>query len=54
MLGKEEGYDAFLAQKIHRSREDIKAGRILTAEQAKIEARQAIEKKIIEFIDDKI
>ena len=42
---KETGYDEFLAEKIRRGEEDLKNGRVLTAAQARQEARQAIQRK---------
>ncbi|MBF0786105.1 hypothetical protein IR120_11650 [Muribacter muris] len=40
---KEKGYDEFLAEKIRKGREDIQAGRYLTAEQS----RQRIEALLV-------
>ena len=33
---KEEGYEAFLAEKIRRGEEDVKAGRVVTLEDAQV------------------
>ena len=46
---KEEGYEAFLAEKIHRGEEDVKAGRVVTLEESKAEIRLLIESKAREL-----
>ena len=42
---KEEGYEEFLAEKIRRGEEDVKAGRVVTLEESKAEIRLLIESK---------
>lgn len=49
MFKKEEGYEEFLAEKIHRGEEDVKAGRVVTLEESKAEIRLLIESKAREL-----
>lgn len=49
MLLKEQGYDEFLAEKIRRGQEDVKAGRVFTAEQSRARTQDIIRKKAQEF-----
>lgn len=51
MLLKEKGYDEFLAEQINRGNEDIKAGRVITLEEAKTRWQRTIEKKALEFAE---
>ena len=46
---KEEGYEAFFAEKIRRGEEDVKAGRVVTLEESKAEIRLLIESKAREL-----
>ena len=46
---KEEGYEEFLAEKIRRGEEDVKAGRVVTLEESKAEIRLLIESKAREL-----
>lgn len=46
---KEKGYDEFLAEKIRKGEDDLKHGRVLSAEQSRAEARQAIQRKMQEL-----
>ncbi|BFU60764.1 MULTISPECIES: hypothetical protein [Rodentibacter] len=48
---KEKGYDEFLAEKIRRSEEDIKAGRVYTLEEARSKWQQTIERKAVELAE---
>lgn len=48
---KEKGYDEFLAEKIRRADEDIKAGRVLTLEESKRQALAKLEHKAQEFAE---
>ncbi|VTM24519.1 Uncharacterised protein [Stutzerimonas stutzeri] len=48
---KEKGYDEFLAEKIRRADEDIKAGRVLTLEESKRQALAKLERKAQEFAE---
>ena len=48
---KEKGYDEFLAEKIRRADEDIKAGRVLTLEESKRQALAKLERKAQEFVE---
>ncbi|HHW7568239.1 TPA: hypothetical protein ACU21S_001563 [Mannheimia haemolytica] len=49
MLLKEQGYDEFLAEKIRRGQEDVKAGRFFTAEQSRARTQEVIRKKAVSF-----
>ena len=49
MFKKEEGYEEFLAEKIRRGEEDVKAGRVVTLEESKAEIRLLIESKAREL-----
>ena len=46
---KEEGYEAFLAEKIRRGEEDVKAGRVVTLEDAQVRWQKTIERKAAEL-----
>lgn len=46
---KEKGYDEFLAEKIRRAQEDIKAGRVLTLEESRKRTLAMLERKAREF-----
>ena len=46
---KEEGYEAFLAEKIRRGEEDVKAGRVVTLEDAQARWQKTIERKAVEL-----
>ena len=46
---KEEGYEAFLAEKIRRGEEDVKAGRVVTLEDAQVRWQKTIERKAEEL-----
>ena len=46
---KEEGYEAFLAEKIRRGEEDVKAGRVVTLEDAQVRWQKNIERKAAEL-----
>ena len=46
---KEEGYEAFLAEKIRRGEEDVKAGRVVTLEDAQVRWQKTIERKATEL-----
>ena len=46
---KEEGYEAFLAEKIRRGEEDVKAGRVVTLENAQVRWQKTIERKAAEL-----
>lgn len=46
---KEKGYDEFLAEKIRRAQEDIKAGRVLTLEESRKKTLAMLERKAREF-----
>lgn len=48
---KEKGYDEFLAEKIRRADEDIKAGRVLTLEESKRQTLVILERKAQEFAE---
>lgn len=48
---KEKGYDEFLAEKIRRADEDIKAGRVLTLEESKRQTLVLLERKAQEFAE---
>lgn len=49
MLLKEQGYDEFLAGKIRRGQEDVKAGRIITLNELDRCIEQLLERKVIEI-----
>lgn len=49
MLLKEQGYDEFLAEKIRCGQEDVKAGRVFTAEQSRARTQEIIRKKAQEL-----
>ena len=46
---KEEGYEEFLAEKIRRGEEDVKAGRVVTLENAQVRWQKTIERKAAEL-----
>ena len=46
---KEEGYEAFLAEKIRRGEEDVNAGRVVTLEDAQARWQKTIERKAAEL-----
>ena len=46
---KEEGYEEFLAEKIRRGEEDVKAGRVVTLEDAQVRWQKTIERKAAEL-----
>ena len=46
---KEEGYEAFLAEKIRRGEEDVKAGRVVTLEDAQVRWQKTIERNAAEL-----
>lgn len=46
---KEKGYDEFLAEKIRRAQEDIKAGRVLTLKESRKRTLAMLERKAREF-----
>ena len=49
MFKKEEGYEEFLAEKIRRGEEDVKAGRVVTLENAQVRWQKTIERKAAEL-----
>ena len=49
MFKKEEGYEAFLTEKIRRGEEDVKAGRVVTLEDAQVRWQKTIERKAAEL-----
>ena len=46
---KEEDYEAFLAEKIRRGEEDVKAGRVVTLEDTQVRWQKTIERKAAEL-----
>lgn len=46
MLTKEKGYDEFLAESILQGKTDAQSGRVISAEQSRLMARRAIQKKV--------
>lgn len=48
---KEKGYDEFLMKKIRKGYSDAEAKRVLTPEESRLKARQAIERKLVELAE---